>query len=894
MWRCKDCKRVFSRRSELLKHYKLDHRHYGRGYSYPCSYLSCACRFKTWNALLSHLSRNHPVKQTVTKDLTRFKCPICDFNQLSTERDFFQHIFQHLKNKETVTCVFQDCVYQTNIYENYKSHKYRKHSDISNTFKTGITEKKQLDCGEELCVSSGTDIFDQDSTAQANQDHTFNETDSENLQRDIELKLASVLLKLESSFLVSNAAIDELLQELNYLIGSLSLPVTCRTVTQILHDHLCQFDQSVIEKLARALCETNPVNKAIGDKGSLSSAWRRKQFYKRHFKVVEPEEYILDKKNNKSFQYVSILKSLQQVLDCEVILDQTDNLNCVNKLLQRSSVHTYRSFYDGSFFSENELLCKEESISLILYIDDFEICNPLGTSKRKHKICGLYWILGNLPQGCNSNLSSIYLAALIKTNDLKCYGYEKVLEPLLNELVILEQEGVFVSKLGRAVKGTVQCVVADNLAAHSLGGFVENFTGSYICRFCLAVKTDIQTTEVRSGAFTLRTKSIHADHLKILQEREFPSYQGVKSTSILSHLLYFDITTGLPPDIVHDLFEGVVPFELALCLGVLIKKKYFTLVSLNDAIASFNFKGTDKTNRPHPIALNFEAKKSVGGNAHENWSLIRFLPLLIGHRVQHEEPAWQILTDLRDIVDLVVCPIHTEDSIAYLDFKISEHRTQFQEVFPNCDLKPKHHFLEHYPHLIRQFGPLVALWSMRFEAKHSFFKRVARNIKCFKNVLCSLAERHQYQMAHHLHLSGFPKPLLEVTNVSTVTTDVLDKGIVNALKQKFSNLATVCMTKSATFNGLKYRCGMILIHGSLGGLPEFIEIIQMVILANQLFFLVRKLEGWYVEHYRSYELKTSDKELKLVELQDLTDVYPLEDYRIRGIRLVTVKRYIHV
>lgn len=74
-------------------------------------------------------------------------------------------------------------VYQTNIYENYKSHKYRKHSDIGNTFKTGITEKKQLDCGEELCVSSGTDIFDQDNTAQANQDHTFNETDSENLQR---------------------------------------------------------------------------------------------------------------------------------------------------------------------------------------------------------------------------------------------------------------------------------------------------------------------------------------------------------------------------------------------------------------------------------------------------------------------------------------------------------------------------------------------------------------------------------------------------------------------------------------------------------------------------------------------------------------------------------------
>lgn len=128
------------------------------------------------------------------------------------------------------------------------------------------------------------------------------------------------------------------------------------------------------------------------------------------------------------------------------------------------------------------------------------------------------------------------------------------------------------------------------------------------------------------------------------------------------------------------------------------------------------------------MGLSFASKKLLGGNAYENWSLIRFLPLFIGQSVPCEEPAWQILTDLKDIVDLVVCPVHTEDSIAYLGFKISEHRIRFQEVFPDCDLKPKHHFLEHYPYLIRKFGPLVALWTMRFEAKHSFFLKELRGI----------------------------------------------------------------------------------------------------------------------------------------------------------------------
>lgn len=133
---------------------------------------------------------------------------------------------------------------------------------------------------------------------------------------------------------------------------------------------------------------------------------------------------------------------------------------------------------------------------MILYVDDFEICNPLGTSRRKHKICGIYWVLGNLPPFYHSSLSSIYLAALIKSDDLKSFGYENVLKPLINDLVILEQSGIFVSKLGRTVKGTVRCVVADNLGAHSIAGFVENFTGSYVCRFCTAETVQIQTTEV--------------------------------------------------------------------------------------------------------------------------------------------------------------------------------------------------------------------------------------------------------------------------------------------------------------------------------------------------------------------------------------------------------------
>lgn len=272
----------------------------------------------------------------------------------------------------------------------------------------------------------------------------------------------------------------------------------------------------------------------------------------------------------------------------------------------------------------------------------------------------------------------------------------------------LQQEGLFIAKLGKTIKGFVHCVVADNLGAHSLASFVENFLGQYVCRFCTAENVDIQTTEVRSGAFCLRSKEIHTSHLKAIEENSLDCHFGVKSVCCLKICHFqidnFSVTESFPS--AHDLFEGIIPDEIALCITVLISKKYFTLANLNEAI-TFPFKWTDKTNRPHLVPLTSATKRTIGGNAHENWSLLRFLPLLIG--VPSNEPAWQVLCDLKDIVELAVAPLHTEDSISYLDFKISEHRAVFQEVFSHERIRPKHHFLEHYSQLIRQFGPLVAL-----------------------------------------------------------------------------------------------------------------------------------------------------------------------------------------
>lgn len=82
----------------------------------------------------------------------------------------------------------------------------------------------------------------------------------------------------------------------------------------------------------------------------------------------------------------------------------------------------------------------------------------------------MYWVLAGVPALLRSSLTSILLAILCKADDVKRFGYSIVLEPLLKDLVSLEEEGLYVPALGRKVKGTVFSVVADNLGAHAMGG----------------------------------------------------------------------------------------------------------------------------------------------------------------------------------------------------------------------------------------------------------------------------------------------------------------------------------------------------------------------------------------------------------------------------------------
>lgn len=119
-------------------------------------------------------------------------------------------------------------------------------------------------------------------------------------------------------------------------------------------------------------------------------------------------EYRFDRLHQNSFVYVPVLRVL------EVLLNRADVLEKA-VFGEEDLPGQYTSTRSGQYYKENQFLGVQSGcISVSMYTDEFEICNPLGTSKKIHKTTAVYWVLLNLPAKFRSTLSSIQLALLEK------------------------------------------------------------------------------------------------------------------------------------------------------------------------------------------------------------------------------------------------------------------------------------------------------------------------------------------------------------------------------------------------------------------------------------------------------------------------------------------------
>lgn len=140
---------------------------------------------------------------------------------------------------------------------------------------------------------------------------------------------------------------------------------------------------------------------------------------------------------------------------------------------------------------------------------------------------------------------NIHVVALFHSQDLKTYRFDDILKPLVDDLKILETQGIEVPFSDSPLLGSVIQVTGDNLGLHGLFGFVESFSATYFCRFCLTSKVESQFvfTEDDPGMI-FRTKEIHAEHCAAQQENPMSgSTFGVKKTYLIHCIFSTPLTT---------------------------------------------------------------------------------------------------------------------------------------------------------------------------------------------------------------------------------------------------------------------------------------------------------------------------------------------------------------
>ena len=505
----------------------------------------------------------------------------------------------------------------------------------------------------------------------------------------------------------------------------------------------------------------------------MRSTYSRNNYFKNNFTFIAPLSVPLtsthDATKTETYQYVPILNSLKSLFK---------DLSVRKQFLNPTEVclNGYRDFKDGKVFKKNALFnTTVPTLQIILCQDVFEVCNPLGSSKGVHKILAVYYSLANFHAYNRSKVDALQLLILCEERFLK-ENSNTIFRPLINDLNVLEHSGLDLG-FGHNVLGSVLCVLGDNLGSHWLGGFCTNFNASHFCRYCLITKSDFNRDCVAIGP--CRSQSSYDCAVGKQKETAVLHYQGVKRNSVFNELTYFHVCApGLPPCLAHDLLEGIVQYDMTLYLNYFMAKSWFTLNFLNHQIANFKYHGHDKLSKPPTIS---KTATRLPGNASENRCFLRVFPILVYSKISDaEDSVWRLVMNLRSILEIVAAFSLTEIQILHLKHLVVDYVKDRKEYFLSTQLWPKHHFLLHYPMAILNFGPLRNCSTLRFESKHSCFKRLVASKKNFVNVCFTLAMNHQRWQACLLESGIFPA---EVQLQSLQNPNFAD-GILNVLEMQ--------------------------------------------------------------------------------------------------------------
>ena len=128
-----------------------------------------------------------------------------------------------------------------------------------------------------------------------------------------------------------------------------------------------------------------------------------------------------------TIQYVPILSTIERLFHDEGIVEQ---IYSFPKRIRNDN--KMEDFCDGNLFKNHPIFSTDPlALQIIAYYDELELCNPLGTHVKQHKLGLVFFSLGNIHPKYRSSYKAIYLAIAAPSKVIEKHGLNTVLQPLL-------------------------------------------------------------------------------------------------------------------------------------------------------------------------------------------------------------------------------------------------------------------------------------------------------------------------------------------------------------------------------------------------------------------------------------------------------------------------------
>jgi len=574
---------------------------------------------------------------------------------------------------------------------------------------------------------------------------------------------------------------------------------------------------------------------------------------------------------NATAQYVPLTKTFSSFFALPGVFEQAK----LYLTSERSSA-VLQDFIDGGLWKQHGFAQSETQlvVPFMLYFDDFETANPLGSRAGVYKLGAIYACLKCFPPRFNSQLKNLFLALMFYSEDRSLYGSDTILKTLVEEIKRLQSHGIQMTINGKdyEIKFVLVQILGDNLGLNSILGYTESFSANHFCRVCRVSKRSVGQLFTEDKCLLRNRENYAADLLT-----DNVSETGIKTNAIWNEISNFHVTKNCAFDIMHDLFEEVCSYDVRHIIHYLVnEKKFMSFDILNSRIQCFDFGLEEASNKP-PIIVSFtHPTESLNMKAIEMMRLVKYFGLMVGDLVPEGDDVWGSYLILCQIIQLLFASGITRDELVLLCVLIAEHHELYVELFHDS-LKPKHHFMVHYATAIQSLGPLCYLWSMRFESKHGQAKKTANVLCNFKNVCKSLAYKHQLKFCYRIFNSdSLSECDLVVGTGSMVTVDPVSGDESDVCLATSGVQGHIFSANWITMNGVTYRPGQTLLIGIVNDMPLFLNLVTVLVNSCRTvhFVTYECLTLSYVEHVNAFEVMQTSS-TKCIKPQDLLDHRPL-------------------